>query len=318
MAYTPRFFIEKLRTKVEYLNPFQVVQFGTKINKEELSSLAPLFSEVIGLGLRNIIKCPIEISLKPSHLRTQQNLKKKLPYFYASCASVVLCLVIILLSVNNLKGRDKDSVAAAESKISKTAKLGKEVAGLNGTVNGLSGEYNEAISMLQKRTVWMDVLNELQRALPDNTWLVSVKGIGNETPAPQAAAAPSPRGRRGGGDRSERGGRGGGAAAGRAMPDGDPTMFGAGMFGPGGPDAGQQAEKAIDAPKEFSWIQVTGHSLVYKVGESPETQFRVNLTKGEMFSNQLEEIKLTDFNPPRETNITTFTMDIKLKQVIVK
>ena len=304
MAFTPRFFTEKLRTKVDYLNPFQVGQLGGKIKKDELIEVAHMFSEVIGLGLRHVAKCPIEISLKPSLLRAQQSIKQKLPYFYASCASVVLCLGIILLSVSNLKGRDKDSVTEAEKKIAATEKLGKEVKTLSGSLESLKGEYNEALNMINKRSTWINVINALQKSLPDNMWLVSIKGIGNE---PVAAAAPStPAGRRS---------RGGAATA--EPPGGMFGMFG-GPGGPGGEGGGGGGSAAVDAPKEISWIRVTGHSLVYNQSISQEEQFRENLMKTEVFSNQKEELKLTDFVPARETNITSFTMDIKLKQVIVK
>ncbi|MFA6715472.1 MAG: pilus assembly protein PilM, partial [Victivallaceae bacterium] len=51
MAYTPRFFNEKLRIPVEYLNSFQIVSLGEGINREELLDVAPMFSELTGMAL---------------------------------------------------------------------------------------------------------------------------------------------------------------------------------------------------------------------------------------------------------------------------
>ena len=65
MAYTPRFFNEKLRIPVDYLNAFQVVGIGQEINKDQLLEVAPMFSELIGLALKHIVSCPVDISLMP-------------------------------------------------------------------------------------------------------------------------------------------------------------------------------------------------------------------------------------------------------------
>jgi type IV pilus assembly protein PilM len=98
MAFTPRFFSEKLRIPVDYFNAFQIVALSPEINKESLAEVAHMFSEVIGLGLRHSTVCPIEISLLPNSLRKINELKLKIPYFHATAVSIVLCLGILLWS----------------------------------------------------------------------------------------------------------------------------------------------------------------------------------------------------------------------------
>ncbi len=72
MTYTPRFFSEKLKIPVEYLNPFQITAIADDVDKDALSEVAHVFSEVIGTGLRNVGTCPLEISLIPEPLKRER------------------------------------------------------------------------------------------------------------------------------------------------------------------------------------------------------------------------------------------------------
>ena len=65
MPYTAQFFAEKLNVPVEYFNPFRNVQIDPAINLEELARVAHSLGEVVGLGLRNLAHCPVELNLMP-------------------------------------------------------------------------------------------------------------------------------------------------------------------------------------------------------------------------------------------------------------
>lgn len=294
MAFTPRFFSDKIRTTVDYLNPFQIVTLGPNIKKEELIEVAHMFSEVIGLGLRHIAKCPVEISLKPKSLKSQQSLKQKVPYFYASCASIILGLIVILFIVNTLKNKDQEKVEVATQAIAETQKLGKDVKAAKAVLDGIETQYNEVVGIFNQRNTWPSIINELQKLLPDNMWLVSVKGIGVES---KAAAAPTPRA-----GRPSRGGGGGGAP---------PTGLFGGGFG-GEPEA---AAKSLD----ISWLRLVGHTLVLNPNIPTEELFKESLIKSPIFTDEKEEIRTVEFIPARgKVNFTTFTMEVKLKKTITK
>src|SRR5271170_161007 len=72
MPYTAQFFAEKLNVPVEFFNPFHNVQIDPSVNLEELARVAHSLGEVVGLGLRNLAHCPVEMNLMPdSTLRWQ-------------------------------------------------------------------------------------------------------------------------------------------------------------------------------------------------------------------------------------------------------
>src|SRR6266849_7031310 len=90
MAYTPQFFAEKLNVPVEYFNPLRNVQIDPAIDLEELAKVAHSYGEVVGLGLRNVAHCPVEMNLMPDSTLRWQAFNQKKPYFMATVFSLVL------------------------------------------------------------------------------------------------------------------------------------------------------------------------------------------------------------------------------------
>src|SRR5213596_3666696 len=108
MPYTAQFFSEKLNVPVEYFNPFRNVQIDPNIDLEELSKTAHSFGEVVGLGLRDLAHCPVELNLMPKSSIKQQQWRQKQPYVIAS----VFCLILIVFAF----GWFYDRVAAVKTR----------------------------------------------------------------------------------------------------------------------------------------------------------------------------------------------------------
>lgn len=282
MAFTPRFFSEKLKIPVEYFNPFQVVSLSPTIDKEALAEVAHMFSEVIGLGLRHATVCPIEISLIPSSLRSLHEIKKKVPYFYASAASLILCLAIFWWSVNRNEQRSQNMVTMATTVKEHTNAMLNEVREAENLVSDEDLRYSQATNLLKDRTTWFEILNELQKLLPYNMWLVKIA----PAKAPVATASPTTHENTGGG-------------------------FGFSMFGPS-----RSSGPAVVETADIAWIEVKGHTLQLKERGAMEEVFKNKIVKSKWFTDEKKDIK-TEFKLGRgNNNLTEFTMTIKLKKAI--
>ena len=69
---------------VEYFNPFRNVQIDPSVSLEELARVAHSLGEVVGLGLRNLANCPVEMNLMPESTLRWQAFNEKKPYFIAT------------------------------------------------------------------------------------------------------------------------------------------------------------------------------------------------------------------------------------------
>lgn len=290
MAFTPRFFSDKLKMSVEYFNPFQVVSLSDSIDREALAEVAHMFSEVIGLGLRRATTCPIEISLIPETLKKAHALKHKIPYFYASAASIIICLVIMFWGVSSKKDISEDLIKKGGEKLKQTKLLLKEVEDSSKIKDEEMKSYEKAKSKLVDRSKWVDLLNDIQERLPDYTWLTVLQPSQSQN-APQTTNM-------------------------ELNPDLPPPEQPARKrrFRPSLTDI-SKTDKITKSQVE--WIHVEGHSLI--LDKLLITSIKNNFQNSEFFSNNPSDIKTIAFKPPEgENNFCSFQLALKLKTPITK
>lgn len=165
LPYTAQFFAEKLNLPVDYFNPFRNIQIDPAVNLEEMARVAHQFGEVVGLGIRNLAECPVELNLMPaSHLK-QQQLGAKAIYFVAS----VLCLLGTLLAFGWFFGwmtqKKQDALAETRAKIEplKKNKADLEAAiAENIATTNLVGQLKDIV---QDRSTWPALLAGIQSVL---------------------------------------------------------------------------------------------------------------------------------------------------------
>src|SRR5579859_3534508 len=117
MPYTAQFFAEKLNVPVEYFNPFRNVQIDPTVNLEELARVAHSLGEVVGLGLRNLAHCPVELNLMPESTLKWQSFNQKKPYLIAT----VFSMAAVVGAIGMLFGK------LADTKIEQQQKVHQEV-----------------------------------------------------------------------------------------------------------------------------------------------------------------------------------------------
>ena len=165
MPYTAQFFAEKLNVAVEYLNPFRNIQIDPGINLEELAGVAHSFGEVVGLGLRNVAQCPVEMNLMPKTFLKRQQFNQKKPYFIATVISLVLVVFAygwFYSKVATIKGEARNKIAAQVDPLKqKEAQLKTE----ENKLKNLKQQVDELTDWGGQRFFWPDILTELRRAM---------------------------------------------------------------------------------------------------------------------------------------------------------
>src|SRR6516165_10096942 len=117
MPYTAQFFAEKINVPVEYFNPLRQVQIDPTINLEELARVAHSLGEVVGLGLRNLAHCPVELNLMPESTLKWQSFNQKKPYLIATVFSMVLVVAGIGLLFDKLAGAKNDALQSLHTEV---------------------------------------------------------------------------------------------------------------------------------------------------------------------------------------------------------
>jgi type IV pilus assembly protein PilM len=166
MPYTAQFFAEKLNVPVEYFNPLRNVQIDPGINLEELARSAHSMGEVVGLALRNLAHCPVELNLMPDSTLKWQAFNQKKPYFIASVFSLVVGVLAIGFLFDKLATVKNDQLTEIQPKLEEAKRKDQEFTRAYHTdLKKARQDADQVVGWMQDRFYWADVLSELRNVL---------------------------------------------------------------------------------------------------------------------------------------------------------
>src|SRR5213595_3542572 len=80
MPYMREFFHEKFQVPIEFFNPLQNVTVSESASMQDVARSAHLLGELVGLALRSVTICPVELNLRPATVARRQDLEKRRPF----------------------------------------------------------------------------------------------------------------------------------------------------------------------------------------------------------------------------------------------
>jgi len=165
MPYVAQFFAEKLNVPVDYFNPLRNIAIDPSVNLEELQKVAHTMGEQVGLGLRNLAHCPVEMNLMPRSSQTMEEFNRKKPFILAALFS----LALVFLAVGVLQQK------IIQVKRDTLDKLTVDIQPLSATQNNIETEkrvLRELVedadvmkNWLEMRTYWADLFGVLRECL---------------------------------------------------------------------------------------------------------------------------------------------------------
>jgi type IV pilus assembly protein PilM len=316
MAFTDRFFAEKLRMEVSYLNPFQVISLGDNIDRADLQEKAHMFSEVVGLALRYNRACPVEVSLVPPAILREQAFRKKKPYIFACLLCLPLVLFVVLLAHRRRAELYAGRSDVVVSTIDKLDKLSKAINGELSAEQQVRVDRDNLTGLLKKREAWPNLLNILTALKPDNIWFDSITLLRGDLKA-DAAAAPS-------GDSDPMGGGGmfgfmGGGGAKKTVEDGPVTGLKIEGHGVSVRQLAEKSAPAEDHSPDKAPAKSGGADAEKAVGSStsPELLLVERLQKVELFDESPQFTRILQYTISDEIrNYSSFVVQVKLKNPI--
>lgn len=165
MPYTAQFFAEKLNAPVEYFNPFRNVQIDPAVNLEELARVAHSLGEVVGLGLRNLANCPVEMNLMPESTLRWRTFNEKKPYFLATVFSLVVVAFAVGFLFQKLANSKEDQLETLQPEVRQRQAKADQFKEVYRARNTALEQANQIATWMGDRYYWGDVLTELRRVL---------------------------------------------------------------------------------------------------------------------------------------------------------
>jgi type IV pilus assembly protein PilM len=189
IPYTDRFFQEKLQIPIEYFNPFRNVEIAPNIAKEELSRSAHFLGEVVGLGLRRLTECPLEVNLLPRSIRARKQVQAKQPFILGAAVCLLLvplCWLAYTQKTSSLKQRE---LADVRQEVDRLQRLDLNLKDGQAQLSKVKGEADRIVTVVKQRSLWPELLNDLNQRVPQNLWITALLpqtttgGAGGTTPA---------------------------------------------------------------------------------------------------------------------------------------
>jgi type IV pilus assembly protein PilM len=165
MPYTAQFFAEKLNVPVEYFNPFRNVQIDPAVNLEDLARVAHSLGEVVGLGLRNLANCPVEMNLMPGSTLRWRTFNEKKPYFIATVFSLVAVAFAVGFLFQKLAESKEKEIKDLEPQVQKLKTKADQFDRAYKKLQATQKEAGQITSWMEERYYWGDVLAELKHVL---------------------------------------------------------------------------------------------------------------------------------------------------------
>lgn len=165
MPYTAQFFAEKLNVPVEYFNPFRSVQIDPEVNLEEMAHVAHAMGEVVGLGLRNLAHCPVELNLMPASTLRWQSFNQKKPYFIAAVFSLVAVVAMTGWLFSRLATVKEDTLARLQASTGPVKQREAEFNQAKREMDAALADVQTVQQWIDGRFYWTDVVGELKRIL---------------------------------------------------------------------------------------------------------------------------------------------------------
>ncbi len=165
MPYTAQFFAEKLNVPVEYFNPLRNVQIDPSINLEDLQRVVHSLGEVVGLGLRNLANCPVELNLMPESTLKWVQFNQKKPYLMATVFSLVAVVWCSGLLFSKLTDVNRAELEPLKAKVGQLDLRKQQFTKAEGDRKKALQDATQVAAWIQGRYYWAEAAAELHRVM---------------------------------------------------------------------------------------------------------------------------------------------------------
>lgn len=169
------FLKDKLKIEVDFLNPFRNVAVNAAIPSDKVAENLHLLGEVVGLGLRRTLSCPVEINLLPRELAARRVLQRRMPFFGLAAAGLVFIVLVFGLFLHQMKSMAEERLDKVQSRIEALSSPNATLGQLAKQKEQLYSRAAELGGLVRDRVKWLTILDDLHERLAPGMWLTSMR-----------------------------------------------------------------------------------------------------------------------------------------------
>jgi type IV pilus assembly protein PilM len=190
MPYMREFFQEKLQVPIEFLNPVRNVAIANEADPRRIARSAHLLGELVGLGLRAVASCPMELNLRPASVIRAHEVERRRPFLIGAAACVIAALLGWSFFYMHAAGVLSAIKRQVDTKVTTLRGFQTRIDGIRKEATTLDSVASPLLDAVNARSFWPQLLEDLNARLPkENIWVTELVPLSNGKPVIGAAAA---------------------------------------------------------------------------------------------------------------------------------
>ena len=166
------FFTESLQIEVLYLNPFQTMSFGSKIDQSELEYDAFALAESAGLALRRSGGAVMKVNLMPLELIREEQARKRIPFLVAGAAMFLVALGLALFAQYCATDVARAETDAVNERTGKLRSFDDKLKTAQKAMRSEIGECDDFAKLIHSRSDALRRIRAVQDSLVPGMWIV--------------------------------------------------------------------------------------------------------------------------------------------------
>ncbi len=183
LPFLREFFAEKLRMPIDYFNAFRNVSLGRGVDREALADQGHVSGELVGIALREIGECPVELELVPESVSAERVLKRRKPYLFMATAVLVVLIASLGFYFNRAAVIANEQTESLRSEVEDLTKYDGEIQQWKNKLSDLEATKRPYTDAVYARTYWVGLFNDLSRRMEsDLMWITMIEPMAEGQP----------------------------------------------------------------------------------------------------------------------------------------
>jgi type IV pilus assembly protein PilM len=189
MPYMREFFQEKLQVPIDFFNPVRNVAIANEADARHIARSAHLLGEVVGLALRAVASCPMELNLRPATVVRAHAVRRRRPFLIGAAACVIAALLGWSIFYLHAAGVLRATKQQVDEKVNKLRGFQTQLDGIRKDATALDNAAAPLLAAVNARSFWPQLLEDLNARLPkENIWVTELVPLSNGKPVLGSAA----------------------------------------------------------------------------------------------------------------------------------
>jgi type IV pilus assembly protein PilM len=179
LPYMREFFQEKFpNAEVEFFNPLANVAVGGAVEVESVGESAHQLGEVIGLALRGVSSCPMELNLRPPSVIRAESAAKQVPFLAVAGVAILAAIASVWFYFDRGTKLIAEQTTKLEEQCNGLRPIKERIEKSRDALKAKQVQLAPLLEVVRERDYWPALLNELNALAPKEfLWITGMKTV---------------------------------------------------------------------------------------------------------------------------------------------